>query len=61
MSYINFSTLFVLVFSILVVLRTVLSFLKVIVERTGKFTLSAKEQVILAAAISYIVSYHALP
>lgn len=59
--YVNFGTAFLLVFCILVVLRAALSFIKVIVEKTGKFSLSVKEQITLGMAISYIITYHLLP
>lgn len=60
-SYISFACAFALVFSILVVLRAILSFVKVLVEKTGKFSLSVKEQITLALSISYIITYHMLP
>lgn len=59
--YINFFTAFLLVFCILVVLRVGLLFTKVLVEKSGKFSLSIKEQITFGMSLSYIITYYLLP
>lgn len=55
-SFVEYSLIFIFIFSILVILKNVISFLWVFNSQNGKVDVSTKTLTLLGSAISYIIT-----